>query len=246
MTDTAKKTAAQGLQRLESRWRAMGNRWKKWRHSRRYGQLSVRETFAHIYRSQAWGSLPDRPFCSGDGSIREEAIEPYIGLVRRFIEERALKSVVDLGCGDFGVGSRLIRPGLRYTGVDVVPDLIRYNHEHFASDQVEFRCLDMIVDDLPPGDLCLVRQVLQHLSNDQILKTLISLTRYRYILATEHVYTGPGLRRNEDKPHGPGTRLPKRSGVFLEAPPFHCPATLILEVPLAEMESLRTLLIEFA
>jgi 2-polyprenyl-3-methyl-5-hydroxy-6-metoxy-1,4-benzoquinol methylase len=226
--------------------RALSKRWQKWRDARYYKQLSARETFSAIYRSRAWGSLPDRPFCSGDGSMREDAVQPYTQTIRNFIETNNLRQIVDLGCGDFGVGSQLVRSGLHYTGVDVVPDLIDYNRDHFGSASVEFRCLDIIEDELPEGDLCLVRQVLQHLSNEQILKTLQSLIRYRNVIVTEHVYAGPGLRRNRDKPQGPGTRLPKRSGIFLESPPFNCPARVLLEIPLAEMESLRTVVISFA
>jgi 2-polyprenyl-3-methyl-5-hydroxy-6-metoxy-1,4-benzoquinol methylase len=225
--------------------RAVGRHWKKWRDSQHYKQLSIKETFSEIYRSKAWGSMPNRPFCSGDGSMREDAVQPYTQAIRNYIEAHGVKHVVDLGCGDFGVGSRLVKSGLRYTGVDVVPDLIDYNQKHFGSDRIEFRCLDIIEDQPPEGDLCLVRQVLQHLSNEQILKTLQSLVRYRRVIVTEHVYAGPGLRRNRDKPQGPGTRIPKRSGVFLESAPFHCPAELLLEIPLAETESLRTVVIAF-
>ena len=224
---------------------AVGSRWSKWQDARSYKRLSTRESFTAIYRSGLWGSLPDRPFCSGDGSIREEAVEPYIQTVQSFIRANNIKRIVDLGCGDFGVGSRLVQPGLHYTGIDVVPDLIRYNQEHFASPSIAFRCMDIIGDDLPQGDLCLIRQVMQHLSNAQISKILKSLRRYSHVIATEHVYAGPGLRRNRDKPQGPGTRIPKRSGVFLESPPFHCPAKLLLEVPLNENAALRSVLIQF-
>jgi hypothetical protein len=103
--------------------------------------------------------------------------------------------------------------------------------------------VNIIEDELPQGDLCLVRQVLQHLSNQQILKTLKSLARYPHVIATEYVYAGPGLRRNRDKPHGPGTRMPKRSGVFLESSPFNCPAKLLLEVPLPDHAILRSVVI---
>jgi SAM-dependent methyltransferase len=223
--------------------RAMGNRWHRWQKASFYKRLSVGEAFSTIYRSQAWGSRQDRPFCSGDGSIREEVVGPYCHMIRAFIEANNIKRVVDLGCGDFGVGSRLISSDVHYTGIDVVPDLISYNQEHFGCPSVEFRCLNVIDDDLPAGDLCLVRQVLQHLSNGQIQKTMKSLSRYRYVIVTEHVYSGDGLRRNRDKPQGPGTRIPKRSGVFLESPPFNCPAKVVLEVPLAKNETLRSVVI---
>jgi SAM-dependent methyltransferase len=226
--------------------RAVGHRWQKWQSASFYKRLPVEQVFSTIYQTREWGSRQDRPFCSGDGSIREDAVGPYCEMVRAFIQYNNIKRVVDLGCGDFGVGSRLKAPALSYTGVDVVPDLIDYNRKHFGSPGVEFHCLNMIDDDLPPGDLCLVRQVMQHLSNQQIQKTLRSLSRYQYAIVTEHVYSGPGLRRNLNKPHGPGIRLPKRSGVFLEAPPFNCPARVLLEVKLAENELLRSLVISWS
>jgi SAM-dependent methyltransferase len=223
--------------------RALSSRWQRWHKAGYYKQLSVSEAFSDIYRSHAWGSREDRPFCSGDGSIREDAVGPYCAMIRDFIAGNNIQRVVDLGCGDFAVGSQFISPAVHYLGIDVVPDLIRYNQEHFATPGVEFRCINIIDDPLPHGDLCLVRQVLQHLSNAQILKTLKSLRRYRYVIATEHVYAGAGLRRNRDKPQGPGTRIPRRSGVFLESPPFNCPAKLTLEVPLSHNQILRSVVI---
>jgi SAM-dependent methyltransferase len=225
--------------------RAVSSRWQKWQKASHYKRLSVSEAFADIYRSHAWGSVEGRPFCSGDGSIREEAVGPYCAMVRDFIADNNIKRVVDLGCGDFAVGSRLISPAVHYVGVDVVPDLIHYNRQYFGAPGIEFRCINIIDDQLPlpQGDLCLVRQVLQHLSNAQILKTLKALRRYRYVIATEHVYAGAGLRRNRDKPQGPGTRIPRRSGVFLESSPFNCPAKLMLEVSLAESQVLRSVVI---
>jgi len=223
--------------------RAVSNRWQKWQKAGYYKRLSVSEAFSAIYRSHAWGSIEDRPFCSGDGSIREEAVGPYCAMIRDFITANNIRRVVDLGCGDFAVGSRFVGPSVDYVGIDVVPDLIGYNQEHFAGPGVEFRCMNIIEDELPQGDLCLVRQVLQHLSNAQILQTLRSLRRYRYVIATEHVYAGAGLRPNRDKPHGPGTRIPRRSGVFLESSPFNCPAKLVLEVPLADNQILRSVVI---
>jgi SAM-dependent methyltransferase len=223
--------------------RAVSNRWQRWQKAGYYKRLSVSEAFADIYRSHAWGSFEDRPFHSGDGSIREEAVGPYCEMIRSFIAANNIRRVVDLGCGDFAVGSRFIGPAVHYLGVDVVPDLIRYNQEHFGAPGVEFRCVNIIEDQLPQGDLCLLRQVLQHLSNAQILQTLKSLRHYRYVIATEHVYAGAGLRRNRDKPQGPGTRIPRRSGVFLESSPFNCPAKVVLEVSLAENQILRSVVI---
>jgi SAM-dependent methyltransferase len=223
---------------------AFNSRIRAWCTRRFYRQLAVREVFSQIYRSKAWGSHPDRPFCSGEGSTREDAIGPYCEAVRSFIQTHTTGHVVDLGCGDFGVGSRLLSPGLRYTAIDIVPELIEYNRRRFAGLSVEFKCLDITDDELPAGDLCLVRQVLQHLSNAEILRILNKLRAYKFVIVTEHVYSGPGLRPNVDKPHGPGTRIPARSGVFLDAPPFCVAAKILVELPLAAHEVLRTVVID--
>jgi SAM-dependent methyltransferase len=218
-------------------------RFHRWQAARHYDKMPVSQLFSNVYQSKAWGSREDRPFCSGDGSVREDAVQPYCEKVRDFIQSNKIETVVDVGCGDFAIGSRLAGPDMHYIGVDVVPELIQYNRDHFGSKDIEFHCLNLIEDELPKADLCLVRQVLQHLSNDQIGKSLTSLSRYRFAIITEHVYSGEGLRPNRDKPQGPGTRIPRRSGVFLDAPPFNLKVTPLLEVQVAPQEILRTVII---
>ena len=222
---------------------ALNSRVRAWRIRRAYRQMAVHEVFSRIYRSEVWGSHPDKPFCSGEGSTREDVVGPYCEMVRGFLQAHGIRHLVDLGCGDFGVGSRLLSPNLRYTAVDIVPDLVEYNRKRFADTRVDFQCLNIIDDELPAGDLCLVRQVLQHLSNAQIVQILHKLQAYKFAIVTEHVYSGPGWHPNVDKPHGPGTRIPARSGVFLDAPPFSRDAKTLVEVPLSAHEVLRTVLI---
>ncbi len=223
---------------------AAKSRLRSWQLRRSYAQLAAQETFSRIYRSKAWGSRFDKPFCSGEGSSREDLIGPYCDSVRAFIQTKNIRHIVDLGCGDFEVGSRLTASDLRYTAIDIVPDLVEYNRKRFADMKVEFKCLNIIAAELPTGDLCLVRQVLQHLSNAEILRILDKLRAYKFAIVTEHVYAGPGWRPNVDKPHGPGTRIPTQSGVFLDAPPFCCDAQILVELPVTTHEVLRTLVIE--
>ena len=89
----------------------------------------------------------------------------------------------------------------------------------------------MIEDPLPDGDVCFVRQVLQHLSNDQILKILPKLAAYKYVFVTEHIPTRTkSYTPNVDNPHGPDVRLYWNSGVFLEQPPFSVPVSKMREI----------------
>ena len=73
----------------------------------------------------------------------------------------------------------------RYIGIDVVPSLIERNRSTFVAN-IEFKCLDIIKDKLPDADLCLIRQVMQHLSNREIVRLLKNTKRYRYVIVAEH------------------------------------------------------------
>ena len=79
-------------------------------------------------------------------------------------------NVVDLGCGDFAVGSMLRKDCNNYIAVDILDKLINKNKKIYKNLNVDFRTLDFTKDNLPEGDICFVRQVLQHLSNTIIIK----------------------------------------------------------------------------
>jgi hypothetical protein len=161
--------------------------------------------------------------------------------VNAFIDAYSLESCVDLGCGDYRVGSGLRIP--RYHGVDVVQTLIDRNQADYGSETVSFQCLNVIEDRPPMADLALIRQVLQHLSNPEISRALKNCEQYRYVLVTEHVPLGPHVNHNIDKPHGPDTRLLWNSGVFLDRPPFSCAVQTVHEVVVDRFSVLRTTLL---
>jgi SAM-dependent methyltransferase len=209
-----------------------------------FGRLSVAEAFSETYRRKLWGEADGEQFCSGTGSADEFAI-PYTEWLARFIADHRVRTVVDLGCGDFRVGRRLCSgTDMQYVGVDVVTDLIAWNTSRFGSSRVNFQCLNIIDDKLPEGDLCLIRQVFQHLCNAEICIVLAKCREYPYLLITEHLYNGPGVQPNLDVGHGPDNRLFRNSGVFLDCPPFNLKTMTVLELVSTEAKSvLRTSLI---
>jgi hypothetical protein len=206
------------------------------RRARRDEGLSTEEIFTDIYSANRWGGRPGT-FFSGLGSSQNAIVAPYVAAVTAELRRigAASRTAVDLGCGDYSVGRQLSPACGRYIGVDIVKPLISHNQATFGGNTVSFRQANIVEDALPEGDICFVRQVLQHLSNDQIAAILQKLHKFDWCFVTEH-HPSPGRLRepNMDKPHGGDIRVSRGSGVFLDQPPFGLPAeryTLLLEVP---------------
>ena len=173
-----------------------------------------------VYELNLWGEN-QTAFYSGDGSHQPEIVQPYIDVVTRFLSNfNPLIAVCDLGCGDFNVGKELVQHSKNYIAVDIVSKLINFNKEKFKEPNLEFHCLDIATDDLPKSDCVLLRQVLQHLSNAEIVSIVKKLADFKYVILTEHLPFGD-FTPNLDIISGQGIRIKKQSGVVLTAPPFH-------------------------
>jgi SAM-dependent methyltransferase len=191
----------------------------------KYKGMSEEQVFTHIYTQVEWGHNPKTgaQFYSGTGSHDANVVNPYVSAVTDFLSSLPHKpSVVDLGCGDFAVGSKIRHLCTNYVACDIVASLIKHNIEKYEDMRVDFRHVDITTEELPPGDVVFIRQVLQHLSNASIQNLVPSLKkRYKYIVLTEHICTRPNFQANLDKPTGPDTRLGLNSGVVLTEPPFN-------------------------
>lgn len=180
----------------------------------------TKEAMEQIYAINLWGGEKEE-FYSGEGSHAPKIVEPYLEtLIKMLTSFDPFLTVCDLGCGDFNVGKELFQYSKNFIAVDIVPDLIEHNKVKFKSDNLEFQCLDIANDDLPSGECAILRQVLQHLSNAEIMKIVSKLKNYKYIVLTEHLPFGP-FQPNVDIISGQGIRLKKKSGVDLLAEPFN-------------------------
>ena len=127
---------------------------------------SVEEVFTTVYEKNKWGGQKGE-FSSGTGSTDEQIVSAYISTVSKKASHENFRELtfVDLGCGDFRVGKQLLPLCAYYIGVDIVKPLINYNQQRYGNQRTHFQYLDIVRDRLPVGDVCFVRQVLQHLSN---------------------------------------------------------------------------------
>ena len=181
----------------------------------------TKDAMEQIYEKKLWGGGEAFDFYSGAGSHQAELLEPYVDAVSSFLNSfETPLTVCDLGCGDFNVGKQLVAHTKKYLGVDIVPKLIARNQSTFKADNLEFRCLDIAVDEWPAADCVLLRQVLQHLSNAEVQRIVSKLANYPYVIVTEHLPQG-GFTPNKDILSGQGIRLKVQSGIDLLAPPFN-------------------------
>lgn len=206
-------------------------------------RLKRRRTFRSIYRNKGWGSGGTAEFFSGIGS-HGAAADTYVAAMVPILAEHARElgqtaTIVDLGCGDFAVGGRLLSSlqNVRYIGCDIVPEIIAHNNRFHGSHDVCFESLDIVSQPLPDGDICLVRQVLQHLPNGDISVVLPKLRKYRYVYVTEAQPVEPLGPPNPDKPVGAGVRFDWRTGrgrgVELNLPPWNCAVEVVCRAPVS-------------
>jgi len=213
------------------------------REQQKFAGKTAAETFGEIYERNAWGGKPGE-FYSGDGSAQKYA-DVYAQTVREFIAENKIGRVVDLGCGDFRVASKFVSGAFHYTGCDVVFSLVKHLNETHKNETTEFRCVNIVEDELPDGDLCLIRQVLQHLSNREIAQVLQNTRKFKYLIITEH-YPNPqnAFSPNLDIPHGPSVRVQFDSAVVLDEPPFTLKnVKLLLDMEAEEGTRIKTFVV---
>jgi hypothetical protein len=140
-----------------------------------------------------------------------------VALLRR-LDTRTL---LDAPCGDFNWIAEAADSVERYTGMDVVPELIDHNqrHHHLAGRR-SFALADISRDPLPAVDVILCRDCLVHFSHQDVWTTLANFRRSgsRYLLTTTFV------ERDSNGYIRTGSWQP----LNLQAAPFHFPVPLAL------------------
>jgi SAM-dependent methyltransferase len=167
---------------------------------------ALQARFDRIYATNQWGAG------SGNGSLPVHT-HGYIALLERFLTERRIESVIDMGCGDWQFSRLVDWRGAEYRGYDVVSAVIEANTKAFGRPGVSFHGYDGDPRKLPSADLLIVKDVLQHLSDDRINATLAELPRYRYALLTNCVNVS-GETLNADVADGGFRPLDLRKAPF--------------------------------
>ncbi|AVL94957.1 glycosyltransferase [Moumouvirus australiensis] len=139
-----------------------------------------KDIFENIYNTSCWGNG------SGPGSDPEYNQE-YIEVLKKLFDDLEIKSITDIGCGDWQFSKYIDFGNINYLGMDVVPHLIETNTKLFGKENIKFKHLDIInnSNQVENTDLIILKDVVQHWPTKTIIKVLDVLkTKTKYILLT--------------------------------------------------------------
>jgi SAM-dependent methyltransferase len=189
------------------------------------------EAFRRHYESESsdWGGH------SGGGSDPYWNID-YRAFLERFIRLNGVRSIVDIGCGDWQFSRFINLEGVRYHGFDVVKSVVDRNRSRYASDSVTFEEMPRDFRDVPAADLLVMKDVLQHLPDEEIIRHKRDLfVRYPRCLLSNS-YRKVHTPINVDIPVG-GFR-----SLDLNADPYNFGGHYVLEFSSPLWEQIRTML----
>jgi hypothetical protein len=145
-------------------------------------ELNVEEVFTEIYSQNGFGGDES---VSGLGSSISQTQIVIAELPKLFIEFN-VETVLDIPCGDFHWMKNVDLSKVNYIGADIVTDLISKNTLKYEQDNIKFRKLNLIQDELPKVDLIFCRDCLVHLSFKDIFLSLNNIcnSQSSYLLTT--------------------------------------------------------------
>lgn len=185
------------------------------------------ERFDKIYEEKLWGANEENEGFSGGGSLLEN-VRPYYNYLKKFLQEHDIKSVVDVGCGDWTFSKHVDWSGIQYTGVDVVGAVIEKNKAKYGADNIHFIHGNFLETDLPSADLLICKHVLQHMPNEDIFDFIELLPNYKHCLVLNAMPIG---QVNVD--HQVTDKFPfwEDRGIDLTLPPFNVIGNHVLIYP---------------
>jgi hypothetical protein len=150
----------------------------------------MEEVFTNVYENKCWGDNNNIEYngSSGEGSGINYNKDNYVPFLKNFIIYNNIKNIVDLGCGDFICGELIYSDlNILYTGYDTYKKIIDYNSKQYSLPKYSFIHLDFCnnKENIINGVLCILKDVIQHWSLDNIytfLDYLVNHKKFKYIL----------------------------------------------------------------
>lgn len=166
-----------------------------------FASENTEAVFTEIYQTAGWGTNEEGKGFSGSGSTTANTAA-YSSFLKEFIKVNQIKSVVDAGCGDWTFSKDIEWGDVTYLGVDVVKSVIDEDIAKYTSDNIHFAHIDMLQDDMPVADLLVCKDVLMHLSNEDILSFLKKTRQYKHCLFINNLDSNDSSCENHEIARG--------------------------------------------
>ena len=150
-------------------------------------QLKIKSNkliFTEIYQKNSWGGKSK----SGQGSDLNQT-ETIRKELPNLFRELKVSTILDIPCGDFFWMKEINFDFLSYTGADIVEELVISNTKKYSKKNRNFIKLDITKNLLPKVDLILCRDLLFHLSFDDIMRAIQNIKKSgsSYLLCTSNI-----------------------------------------------------------
>jgi hypothetical protein len=146
---------------------------------------SHEEVFSKIYADGLWGSNGTPK--SGSGSI-PAAAAPYVDLISSFLTTHEIKSLLDIGHGDWSMWKEYKFEGISYTGIDVFAGASKLLSEEYGNENRKFLAINAVTECLPKAQICTSKDVLQHLPNSDVQAILEKCNKFEYMIVCNDFY----------------------------------------------------------
>ena len=147
--------------------------------------MSLENIFDNIYKSGIWNHNNNAQ--SGSGSLVENTTV-FRNFLDKYITDNDITSIIDFGCGDFITMSMLkTLPSIKYYGIDISKHIINENINKFKHNNINFIHGDYLDILLIKADLIILKDVLQHLSTENIHKILENIKGFKHIIIVNDI-----------------------------------------------------------
>lgn len=152
---------------------------------------SAPQVFDEVYKNGIWGkNESDSIGTSGFGSDPKNA-KIYINFLQTILSILPIKTILDIGCGDFQIMSQINLDPFLYTGIDASSIIIEKNRSKYQKENIIFKQGDIMSSEIPFVDLIIIKDVLQHLPNDFLPKIWDKINKKaKFIVITEDYIGG--------------------------------------------------------
>lgn len=141
---------------------------------------STSKIFTEIYDKKIWGQG------SGTGSRMSRNNKKYIDVLEELIKTYKIKSICDIGCGDWEFSHHINFSGIKYLGLDCVDSVIKANTKKYKKRNISFAVKSITASNIPKKfDMIILKDVIQHWTDKEIVDIFAKILKEnKYVFCT--------------------------------------------------------------